>query len=370
MTPRSQRPSGRPSAADAPARRRRTRVRRILLLPALALAFLLALTAPAMACGGLVAPGHAEALEKAVTLAAWHAGQEHYVTGFQFAGSANSFGYIIPLPGVPTSITKGGSWTLERLQGEIGEGPLAPQKHALFLASEARAGSPVQVLQQVKIDALDITVVKGGGPDVAKWAQKNGFDLTPDTPKVLGAYSDRGAIFALAKFNRVDATQRGLIEGQGEVIQFTVPTKAPWIPLKILALGKASVELVDAELFVLTDDKPSFFPEIVSMKGMNVRADRQASASLLKDLHGDRGMSWVPSGRMWLTALDIHTVAANVTSDLSIDGGGPVPAPLGRPIPIHLGWVFWVALIGGAALVVREANRLRRRESARVATRR
>ncbi len=350
-------------------RRPTVRFRRLLLVPALALATTLILAAPAMACGGLVAPGHAEALEKAVTLAAWHDHLEHYVTGFQFAGGADSFGYIIPLPGVPTSITKGGSWTLERLQGEIGEGPLAPQNHVLF-AAEARASAPVAVLQQVKIEALDITVVRGGGPDVAEWAQKNGFDMTPDAPKVLGAYSDRGAIFALAKFDRVNASERGLIEGQGQVIQFTIPTKAPWIPLKILALGKAGVELVDAELFVLTDDRPSFYPEIGSMVGMSVRADRPASASLLKDLRGDRAMSWVPASGMWLTALNIHTVASNVTSDLSIDGGGPVPAPLGRPIPVHLGWVFWVALVGGAALVIREASRLRRRESARVPTRR
>jgi hypothetical protein len=321
-----------------------------------------------MACGGLVAPGHAEALEKAVTLSAWHDGMEHYITGFQFAGAANSFGYIIPLPGVPAKIGKGGEWTLERLQGEIGEGPLAPQKHALF-GAEATAASPVQVLQQVKIDALDISVVRGGGPDVAKWAQKNGFDLTPDTPQVLGQYSDKGAIFALAKFDRVDATQRGLIEGQGEVIQFTIPTKAPWIPLKILALGKSGVELVDAELFVLTDHRPSFYPEIGSMPWMTVRADKPADTQLLTDLHGDRGMSWVPTSGMWFTALSIHTTAAQVSSDLAIDGGGPVPAPLGRPIPVHLGWAFWFAMVGGVVLVVREANRMRRRESVRFAQR-
>jgi hypothetical protein len=342
-------------------RRPTFRFPRLLMVPALALASTLILAAPALACGGLVAPGHAEALEKAVTLSAWHGGYEHYVTGFTFAGSADSFGYIIPLPVVPSKISKGGEWTLERLQGEIGEGPLAPQKReAAFALAAPTAG--VQVLQQVKIDALNITVVRGGGPDVATWAGKNGFDLTPDTPKVLGSYSDKGAVFALAKFDRVDAQQRGLIEGQGEVIQFTIRTDAPWIPLKILALGKSGVELVDAELFVLTDDRPSFYPEIGTMQGMTVRADKEASGSLLTDLHGDAGMSWMPTSGMWLTALSIHTDAVNVTSDLSIDGGGPIPSPMGRPIPVHLGWPFWVALIAGAALLIREANRMRRRE--------
>ena len=45
----------------------------------------------AFACGGLVAPGHAEVLEKATTLAAWHDGLEHYVTGFRFAGAGVRF---------------------------------------------------------------------------------------------------------------------------------------------------------------------------------------------------------------------------------------------------------------------------------------
>ena len=37
------------------------------------------------------------------------------MTGFRFAGDAKGFGYIIPLPGVPVKIEKGGDWTLERL---------------------------------------------------------------------------------------------------------------------------------------------------------------------------------------------------------------------------------------------------------------
>ena len=118
---------------------------------------------------------------------------------------------------------------------------------------------------------------------------------------------------------------------------------------------------MDAELFVLTDDRPSFYPEIGTMQGMTVRADKAADGTLLTDLQRDTGMSWVPSSGMWFTALSLHTDAVNVTGDLAIDGGGPVPSPTGRPIPVHLGWPFWIALIGGAALLIREASRMRRR---------
>src|ERR671918_2093793 len=100
-------------------RREASMARRLLLVPILALVLLALGSGAALACGGLIAPGHAEVLRKATTLSAWHAGFEHYVTGFRFAGTASSFGYIVPLPGVPTKIEKGGGWTLERLEQEI-----------------------------------------------------------------------------------------------------------------------------------------------------------------------------------------------------------------------------------------------------------
>src|SRR3954462_1862297 len=117
-------------------------------------------TAPALACGGLVAPNGTVRLLRTTTLAAWHYGVEHYVTSFQFAGdsTAGEFGSIVPLPAVPTSVERGGDWTLQRLERE------PPQP--LFAASagdtaKASTTDQVAVLQQVRIDALDLTVLKG-----------------------------------------------------------------------------------------------------------------------------------------------------------------------------------------------------------------
>lgn len=292
--------------------------RRLLSIVALAAALLMAGAGSALACGGLVAPGHAEVLRKATTLSAWHAGYEHYVTGFRFAGDAEGFGYIIPLPGVPARIEKGGDWTLERLEREIN-----PFKGVFLAKGAALAARDVEVLQQVRVDALDITVVRGGGRDVAAWAKENGFDLTADTPEVLGQYSDGGAIFALAKFDTLESARRGLQEGQGTTIHFTIPAAAPWIPLRILALGKGGPEVVDADLFVLTDQEPSLTPALWDMPGMTLKAYGPADRSLLRDLRSDQGMKWLPARGMWLTAISLHTPATNVTYDLSIDGGGP-----------------------------------------------
>jgi Uncharacterized protein conserved in bacteria (DUF2330) len=317
-------------------------LRRLLSVCALALSLLITLPAAAFACGGLIAPGHAEVLQRATTLAAWHDGVEHYVTGFQFAGSADRFGYIIPLPGVPTSIVKGGGWTLERLEQEV-----SPVEGDVVLAA-VPAAKRVEVLQSVKVGALDIKVVRGGGPDVAAWAKANGFPLTPDAPQVLGRYSNDGAVFALARFDRATAAQQGLIEGQGEVIQFAIPMSAPWVPLRILTLGKVPSEAVDADVFVLTDDRPTFAPALRDINGMTVRANGPASAQLLADLRSDKRMGWLPTHGMWFTALQLDTRAVTIGYDLSIDGGHPgfsrVPVPTPTPGPLVPTWVWWLGI--------------------------
>src|SRR5439155_2499422 len=127
-----------------------------ILLPAGLLAVLLAAT-PALACGGLIGPNGAVNLLRTTTLAGYHDGVEHYVTAFQFAGGGGAFGSITPLPGVPSSVVKGGDWTLQRLIRET-----APVDERLAAVPAAAASSAGAVeLMKVKIDALDITVLKG-----------------------------------------------------------------------------------------------------------------------------------------------------------------------------------------------------------------
>jgi hypothetical protein len=87
---------------------------------------------------------------------------------------------------------------------------------------------------------------------------------------------------------------------------------------------------------------------------MHVRANEPASTQLLADLRSDRGMGWLPTSGMWLTALSLDTRAATVSHDLSIDGGGPVPVggakPSGAPGQTPGSWL-WLAAIGLLAVV-------------------
>ena len=72
-------------------------------------------TQPAAACAGLIGPNGAVNLLRTTTFAGYHDGIEHYVTSFKFQGGSGQFGSLIPLPGVPTLVEKGGDWTLQRL---------------------------------------------------------------------------------------------------------------------------------------------------------------------------------------------------------------------------------------------------------------
>ncbi|HEY3162824.1 MAG TPA: hypothetical protein VGJ71_00615, partial [Candidatus Limnocylindrales bacterium] len=135
---------------------------------------------PTLACGGLIGPNGAVNLLRTTTLAGYHNGVEHYVTAFQFAGGGGAFGSITPLPGVPSSVVKGGDWTLQRLIRETNP----PQLFARAASLDAAEGSAVELLK-VKIDALDITVLKGGAASIGAWAKDHGFRLPPDSPEVL-----------------------------------------------------------------------------------------------------------------------------------------------------------------------------------------
>src|SRR5256885_12419630 len=92
-------------------------MRRLLVLT-MAPALALLLAAPAWACGGLIGPNGTVSLGRTTTLAGYHEGVEHYVTSFSFEGAGGAFGSLIPLPGVPSNVERGGDWTLQRLVRE------------------------------------------------------------------------------------------------------------------------------------------------------------------------------------------------------------------------------------------------------------
>jgi hypothetical protein len=317
---------------------------------------------PALACGGLIGRNGSVNLVKTTTLAAWHDGVEHYVTSFKFAGAGGEFGSIIPLPDVPSSVERGGDWTLQRLVREVT--PQPELRAVSSAASGAALAADAQVLLETRIDALDITVLKGGGQAVGEWATKNGFLLTPDTPEVLDFYARRSPIFLAARFNGAAAQAKGVAVGDGTPVHITIPTPNPWVPLRILGVGLKSAERISADVFLLTDQRPALLPGD-SAPGLALDRSGRATARLMADLRSDKGMEWMPES-MWLSYLKIDALPSQLTYDLAVDASGAgLPSPtaagldLGQPVPPAVATtddgstpVLPWALAGAAALAV------------------
>jgi hypothetical protein len=336
---------------------------------------------PALACGGLIGPNGGVSLLKTTTLAGYHDGVEHYVTGFSFTGGTGNFGSIIPLPGVPTKVEKGGNWTLQRLVKEVT--PPEPRAGFFDKAAVATAAAPAEVLQQVRVDALDLTVLKGAGTSVGTWARDNGFSLPPDAPALLDFYANRSPIFLAAKFDAAAARAQGQREGGVTPIHLSIPTSNPWVPLAILGLGKQPAEFIQADVFLLTDNKPTMLPapaavgsDQTSTTGLVLSRSQEGSASLISDLRSDQGMGWIPQTGMWLSYLQVNTPAVNLHYDLAVDASGaqaPLPMAAGlpdgvAPAPIPAGsrdaWIWAATATGVLVLVGSWAWTLRRHAQA------
>jgi hypothetical protein len=287
------------------------------------------------ACAGLVSPNGGIEVVRTTTLSAYVDGIEHYVTRFEFQGATGkgSFGSIVPLPDVPTNVQKGGDWTLERLVLET-----QPVLEDLALRVQALAAPEPEVLMEKRISGLDITVLRGGGFAVGKWAEENGFGLTPDAPEILDFYAERSPVFMAAKFDVDAAQRRGIGAGEGVSIHLTIPTDDPWVPLRILSLGQDGQTKIDADVYLLTQRQPALLPGPVGTFGSEIRdglrleRSEPASRLLLKDMGSDRGMEWLPKDGMWLTYLRLNEPADQLTYDLAIDVTGR-----GQPSPVDAG---------------------------------
>ncbi|MBV9101156.1 MAG: DUF2330 domain-containing protein [Candidatus Dormibacteraeota bacterium] len=302
-------------------------MRKVLAAAVAAGAALMATMTTALACGGLVAPDGDVRLSKATTFVAWHDGVEHYVTSFAYAGSAADVGWIVPLPAVPSSISAAGRWTLQRLEREF-----APPEPLDFAANTAAKAAGGVVVEQVQVEALDVTVLKGSGTQVVDWCIHNGFLLPPEAKDHLLTYAQGSPVFMAAKYNTSAAQQRGLLDGDGVPLLITMRTPQLWVPLEVLANDDSRVV---ADLFLLTDTQlhtappPSVVDGVLrgssvdGARGFSVAGQERMTSSLHDDLAGDRNMAWVPESG-YLTYLALNADSSDVTYDLGVGGDATI----------------------------------------------
>ncbi len=294
---------------------------------------------PALACGGLIAPDGDVSLERATTLIAWHNGIEHYLTTFTFQGDSksNDIGWIVPLPAVPLQIQDGGAWSLQRL--ELESHPVTLSFGAVQ-AQSAAAVPKAAVLEQVKIEALNITVIRGSGPEVINWATSNKFILDAETSSHLLTYARGSPIFMAVKFDTSAAKARGQLQGDGTPILITMKTAHIWVPLNVLALDGQPVQ---ADLYLLTDNpvyttdfdaiagQSSVGNTVGGAQGFTMPFQEHMTPTLYHDLSTDRNMGWVwPDS--WVTYLTLNAPSRAVTYDMGVSSSGVIRlAPYGTP---------------------------------------
>ncbi|HET9520103.1 MAG TPA: DUF2330 domain-containing protein, partial [Candidatus Limnocylindrales bacterium] len=193
--------------------------------------------------------------------------------------------------------------------------------------------------------------LRGGAAAIGTWAKDHGFRLPPDAPEVLDFYAQRSQIFLAAAFDADAAAERGQQIGDGTPVHITIPTDNPWVPLRILALGKSGAERVEADVYLLTDEAPALLPAPNGRNGIRLDHSDAASASLLSDLRSDRGMEWIPPSA-WLTKVAVDSAAAQLSYDLAIDASGA-----GAPSAVDAGFTLTgvpvaVAGLDGGRLVL------------------
>ena len=70
-----------------------------------------------------------------------------------------------------------------------------------------------------------------------------------------------------ARFDATRAQQLGQNTGDGTPIMLTIPVKEPWVPLHILSLGLDKAAVIDADVFLLTDNQPKLLAGGTGLSG-------------------------------------------------------------------------------------------------------
>ena len=109
--------------------------------------------------------------------------------------------------------------------------------------------------------------------------------LSPDAPEVLDFYASRARSSSPPSSMARPPRSAGKQFGDGTPVHITIPTDNPWVPLRILGLGKQAEDRIFADVFLLTDGGPE---SCRGGKGLSLAYYGQATGLLLDDLRADR----------------------------------------------------------------------------------
>lgn len=204
-----------------------------------------------------------EPTQKAIIV--YDAGREDLVLQVKYEGPVEQFGWLVPVPTVPT--VQNGSmkcfYELSKLtqQREMG-GPLAKGRgtYAAIGDESTQAEPEVKVIEVKTVGAYKIAILSANDSGaLKKWLDDNQFVLPPDPSGVIDSYIQRHWDFVAVKidldksmFNlSATSTSSDLASGELNPLQISFASDHCVFPLRISSLnGKPS----EVQLYVLASD--------------------------------------------------------------------------------------------------------------------
>ena len=233
-------------------------MRRLIAAAAAALFTLLVAAGPMLACGGLIGPNGAVNLLRTTTFAGYHDGVEHYVTAFAVRRRRRQVRQHHPAAGHPDQ---------RRARRRLDAPAPRPRDHApsrrFALAAPSAAGAAATDAQVILDDQG--RRARHHGPQGRRRRGRrvgHGARLPPAAGRPRGPRLLRRPQPDLPRrrFDADAAQARGQQIGDGTPVHITIPTDNPWVPLRILGLGKVAGDTVSADVYLMTDVRPSLLP--------------------------------------------------------------------------------------------------------------
>ena len=185
------------------------------------------------------------------------AGHEELLLQVRYDGPLEEFGWLIPVPDVPT-VKKGSMECFYELSQFT-------QKNLEWYASAATLSAkgggeeeepPVKVIEVKTVGAYEIAVLstKTSGA-LETWLKKNQFAFPPNADGVVDTYVKRGWYFIAVKINvkggSLYSTSRRLASGELHPLQISFASERCVFPLKISSLNRTPSEV---QVYVLSPE--------------------------------------------------------------------------------------------------------------------
>jgi hypothetical protein len=240
--------------------------------------------APAGASGGLFLKGGPldQAAERVIFAVDSQAGEITAYMQMSYAGAAEGFAWIVPVPGTPTVEAADMAVFNELSDLTTPKLVFPPPQECFTQAAVSRvAGEQVMALEPGSAGVADAAVIDGSDPAaVLAWLRDNGYKLTPETEPLIASYAGAGMSFVAIKVSG------GPDARAVQPVAITYRATQPSLPIRLGASSSTPATSITAWIFADQQATPA------NLTRLTMRKNDLA----LTDLNGGNNYSTLRSG--------------------------------------------------------------------------